>query len=317
MGRTGRMAIVSKDDTELSIVRQCQLLEVSRSSHYHEPKGESKQNLELMAQIDRLHLEHPYFGAVRMAKHLSTDDLVVNVKRIRRLMRKMDISAIYPVPNTSEAYKYHQKYPYLLKGLNIDRNNQVWSMDITYIPMAKGFMYLCAIIDWHSRYLLSWTLSNTMTVDFCLEALQKAVSIYGTPEILNTDQGSQFTSEEFTSAVLNAEIKFSMDGVGRATDNICIERFWHSIKYENIYLNAYDSTLELYKGIHRYVEFYNWERKHQSLGYVTPADVYGAADKLSTYSQQFTKRKKVTKKEKVYNSSNRFDSLINNPPIAV
>lgn len=311
------MALINKDDNALSIVRQCKLLEVSRSSHYHEPKGESKQNLALMEKIDKLHLEHPYFGVVRMAKHLSTEDSTVNVKRIRRLMRKMDISAIYPTPNTSDACRWNKKYPYLLKDLRINRNNMVWSMDITYIPMAKGFMYLCAIIDWHSRYLLSWTLSNTMTVDFCLEALKKAISIYGVPEILNTDQGSQFTSEEFTTAVLGYSIRISMDGVGRATDNICIERFWRSLKYENIYLNAYDSTLDLYKGIHRYVEFYNWERKHQSLEYKTPAVVYGAADKLSTYSQQFTKRKKEPKKEKVYSSSNRFDSLINNSPIAV
>ncbi|WPV66027.1 IS3 family transposase [Chitinophaga sp. LS1] len=311
------MALVSKDDNKLSIVRQCQLLEVSRSSHYHEPKGESKQNLALMEQIDRMHLEHPYFGAERMAKHLSTPEVQVNVKRIRRLMREMDISAIYPVPNTSEACKWHKTYPYLLRNLKIDRNNMVWSMDITYIPMPKGFMYLCAIIDWNSRYLLSWTLSNTMTVEFCLEALEKAISIYGAPEILNTDQGSQFTSEGFTTTVLGAEIRLSMDGIGRATDNIAIERFWRSIKYENIYLNAYDSTLDLYKGIHRYVEFYNWERKHQGLEYKTPAEVYGAADKLSTYSQLSTKRKKEPKKEKVYSSSNRFDSLINNPPIAV
>ncbi|WP_245801792.1 IS3 family transposase [Chitinophaga sancti] len=271
----------------------------------------------LMEQIDRMHLEHPYFGAERMAKQLSTPEAKVNVKRIRRLMRKMDISAIYPAPNTSEGCKWHKKYPYLLRGLKIDRNNMVWSMDITYIPMPKGFMYLCAIIDWNSRYLLSWTLSNTMAVEFCLEALEKAISIYGVPEILNTDQGSQFTSEEFTTAVLDGPIRLSMDGVGRATDNIAIERFWRSIKYENIYLNAYDNTLDLYKGIHRYVEFYNWERKHQGLEYVTPAEVYGAADRLSTYSQLSTKRKKVTKKEKVYSSSNRFDSLINNPPIAV
>lgn len=311
------MALISKDDTELSIVRQCQLLEVSRSSHYHEPKGESERNLALMEKIDRLHLAHPYFGAVRLAKHLSTEDSTVNVKRIRRLMRKMGISAIYPNPNTSEACKWHKKYPYLLRDLKIDRNDMVWSMDITYIPMARGFMYLCAIIDWHSRYLISWTLSNTMTADFCLEALEKAISMYATPEILNTDQGSQFTSEEFITTVLGYDIRISMDGVGRATDNIAIERFWRSLKYENIYLNAYDSTLDLYKGIHRYVEFYNWERKHQGLEYMTPAAVYGAADKLSTYSQQFTKRKKVTKKEKVYSSSNRFDSLINNSPIAV
>jgi putative transposase len=258
----------------LTVSRQCALLDLPRSSYYYEPVGESEQNLALMRRIDELHLDHPYYGVLRMRSELSTVEDPVNEKRIRRLMRKMGIEALYRKPNLSKPCPYSLKYPYLLRGLDICRPNQVWSTDITYIPMQKGFMYLCAIIDWHSRYVLSWKLSNTLTTDFCLEALDEAVATHGVPDIINTDQGSQFTSDDFTGRVRESGIRQSMDGRGRATDNIIIERFWRSLKYEKIYLHGYGSNLELFIGITEYVNFYNEKRKHQSLGYDTPAAVY-------------------------------------------
>jgi putative transposase len=258
----------------ISMSRQCELLGLPRSSYYYEPVGVSEQNLELMRRIDELHLEHPYMGVLKLRSELSTPEVPVNEKRIRRLMRLMGIEALYQKPNLSKPCPYSLKYPYLLRGLDICRPNQVWSTDITYIPMQKGFMYLCAVIDWHSRYLLSWTLSNTLTTDFCLEALDEAVAMHGRPEIINTDQGSQFTSDDFTGRVKELGIRLSMDGRGRATDNIIIERFWRSLKYEKIYLHGYASNLELFIGITEYVNYYNEKRKHQGLGYDTPAAVY-------------------------------------------
>jgi putative transposase len=259
----------------LTLSRQCALLDLPRSSYYYQPVGDSDQNLALMRRIDELHLEHPFYGVLRMRSELSTAEEPVNEKRIRRLMRKMGIEVLYPKPNLSKPCPYSLKYPYLLRGLDICRPNQVWSTDITYIPMQKGFMYLCAIIDWHSRYVLSWTLSNTLTTDFCLEALDEAVAMHGAPDIINTDQGSQFTSDDFTCRVKELGIRQSMDGRGRATDNIIIERFWRSLKYEQIYLHGYASNLGLFIGITEYMNFYNEKRKHQSLDYDTPATVYG------------------------------------------
>lgn len=274
------MALVDKDNKKLSIKRQCALLDLVRSSYYYEPAEETEQNLVLMRQIDELHLKYPFYGVKRMRAALSTDNQPLNEKRIRRLMRKMGIETIYPKRNLSKSCKWDLRFPYLLRGLSIEKPNQVWSIDITYIPMRKGFMYLCAIIDWHTRYLLFWTLSNTLTTDFCIEALEEAIIQHGTPEIINSDQGSQFTSELFIEAVLSKEIKLSMDGKGRATDNIAIERFWRSLKYEDIYLYSYEDNLELYLGISRYIDFYNTERKHQSLGEKTPESVYKSMIKV-------------------------------------
>lgn len=258
----------------IAIIRQCELLDLPRSSYYYEPEPETAQNLGLMRQMDELHLEHPYYGVLRMQAELTSEQAPVNEKRIRRLMRKMGMEALYRKPNLSKPCPAHLKYPYLLRGLAISRPNQVWSMDITYIPMKKGFMYLCAVIDWHSRYLLGWKLSNTLSTDFCIDALEEAVAVHGKPEIVNTDQGSQFTSDAFTGWVKDKEIRLSMDGKGRATDNVMIERFWRSLKYEKIYLHGFSNNLELFLGITEYIHFYNEERKHQSLNYKTPAAIY-------------------------------------------
>ena len=259
---------------QISLLRQCELLDLSRSSYYYEPVPETEQNLALMRCIDELHLEHPYYGVLRMRAELSTDEVPLNEKRIRRLMRKMGIETLYCKPNLSKPCPWNLKYPYLLRGLDICRANQVWSTDITYIPMKKGFMYLCAIIDWHSRYLLGWKLSNTLSTQFCIETLEEAIALHGKPEIVNTDQGRQFTSDAYTSCVLGNGIRLSMDGKGRATDNVMIERFWRSLKYEKIYIHGYDSNLELFLGITEYIHFYNERRKHQSLSEKTPLMIY-------------------------------------------
>lgn len=267
------MGLVNKDST-LSIAHQCRLLGLVRSSYYYEPCRESELNLKLMRQIDELHLRLPFYGVRRITKDLSTDRQPLNEKRIRRLMQLMDLKVLYPKPNLSKPSPWHLKYPYLLRGMQITAPNQVWSMDITYIPMEQGFMYLFGIIDWHSRYLLGWQLSNTLSPGFCIETVQSCVKRYGKPEIINTDQGAQFTCEEFTSMVLGQDIRLSMDGRGRATDNIAIERFWRSLKYEHVYLYGYESTRALTKGLGNYVAFYNEERKHQSLAYKIPKQVY-------------------------------------------
>ena len=212
----------------------------------------------------------------------------MNEKHVRRLMRKMALETVYPKPSLSKPCKWNLRFPYLLRSLCIERPNQVWSTDITYIPMAKGFMYLCAVIDWHSRYILSWTLSNTLTTDFCVEAIKEAIRTHGKPEIINTDQGSQFTSDLFIEAVVGRDIKLSMDGKGRATDNIAIERFWRSLKYENIYLYGYENSLELYLGVAGYIDFYNTERQHQSLGEKTPESVYRAMKQNTKTVTAFT-----------------------------
>lgn len=279
MAKDGRMALVSKE-SNLSIAQQCSLLGLSRSSYYYEPCKESELNLRLMRQIDELHLRLNFYGVRRITRALSTEELPLNEKRIRRLMQLMDLKVLYPKPNRSKPSPWHLKYPYLLRGLQIDAPNQVWSMDITYIPMERGFMYLFGIIDWYSRYLLGWQLSNTLSSGFCIETLQRCLQRYGKPEIINTDQGAQFTSDEFTSMVLGEGIKLSMDGRGRATDNVAIERFWRSLKYERVYLYSYNTTKALARGIDSYIMFYNQERNHQSMTYQTPEHVYKTGKKI-------------------------------------
>lgn len=259
---------------KLSISRQCELIGLCRSTFYYEPAQESQRNLELMRLIDKKYIQHPFFGSRRMADWLTektTED--VNRKRVQRLMRLMGLEAIYPKPRTSEARKEHKKYPYLLRDMEIVRPNHVWSADITYIPLKMGFMYLVAIMDWYSRYVLSWRLSNTMDSSFCLEALNAALKV-ACPDIFNSDQGVQFTCTQHTGRLEEMGIQISMDGRGRAFDNIFIERLWRTLKYEDIYIRNYEAVPELYRGIQKYFGFYNTERPHQSLSKQTPLAVY-------------------------------------------
>ena len=273
MSRPGRLAVINRAHSKLSLVRQCSLLSISRSSVYYQPAPASPEDLELMALLDRQYLKTPFYGSRKMIAWLRTQGHQVNRKRVQRLMRLMGLETIYRRPNTSKPSLEHRVYPYLLKGLGINRVNQVWAADITYIPMARGFLYLVAIMDWHSRYVLAWRLSNTMDVDFCVEALEEALS-QGKPDIFNTDQGSQFTSAAFTDRLLEQGIGISMDGKGRYLDNIFVERLWRSIKYEEVYLKAYQNGIEARTGIGAYLDFYNQERPHQALGYRTPGQVF-------------------------------------------
>ena len=273
MSRSQRLEMIDRGRPELSLVRQCSLLGISRSSLYYQPVPTSEEDLELMALVDRQYLKTPFYGSRKMAAWLRSQGHQINRKRVRRLMRVMGLEAIYRRPKTSQPTPERQVYPYLLRGIEIKRVNQVWTADITYIPMARGFLYLVAIMDWHSRYVLAWRLSNTMEVGFCLEALEEALS-QGRPEIFNTDQGSQFTSDAFTGMLLEQGIQVSMDGKGRYTDNIFVERLWRSIKYEEVYLKAYQNGREARAGIGTYLDFYNQERPHQALGYRTPAEVF-------------------------------------------
>ena len=248
---------------------------LNRSTLYFQPAGESDYNLELMRLIDRQYTETPFYGWPRITAWLQRQGHQVNHKRVRRLMQVMGLQAIYPKPNTSKPVPGHKVFPYLLRGLKITRPNQVWSTDITYVPMQRGFMYLVAVIDWYSRYILSWQLSNTLDGQFCLVALRQALQ-QGTPDIFNTDQGAQFTARAFTDTLQAAGALVSMDGRGRALDNIFIERFWRTVKYEHIYLMNYAWVPELEAGLHNYFPFYNHERLHQSLGYCTPAEIHYA-----------------------------------------
>ena len=270
----GRQHLVEPGHLQLSISRQCELLSISRSGYYYQPVGETAQNLALMERIDKLFMARPEMGVRRMQQELTTDCEPLNIKRIRRLMRLMGLEAVGPKPNLSKPQPGHSIYPYLLRGVSIERANQVWSTDITYVPMATGFLYLCAVIDWHSRYILSWRLSNTLLADFCIDALREALTKWGKPEIFNTDQGSQFTSHSFINPLIDKGVKISMDSKGRALDNIFIERFWRTIKYEHLYLRAYADGRSLQHGLTDYFRFYNQERKHQSLGYQTPSQWY-------------------------------------------
>lgn len=255
--------------------RQCELLDVNRSMLYYEPATESELNLQLMRKIDEVHLEHPFMGVGMMTDVINRERAEpINHKRIRRLMKKMDVIAVYPKPRTSAPAKGHKIYPYLLRDREIKAANEVWCADITYLPLARGYLYLVAIMDWYSRFVLSWKLSNTMETDFCLEALSEATRVWGKAEIFNTDQGSQFTANSFTQAVQQAGMKMSMDGRGRWIDNRFIERLWRSLKYEEIYLHGYETCLELEKGTGRWFDFYCHDRPHKALNKATPYEAY-------------------------------------------
>ncbi len=258
---------------QISISRQCELLGISRGSYYYEAVGESDENLHYMRLIDEQYLRTPFYGVPKMTEYLRSLKYQVNPKRVRRLMRKMGIEAIYCKPNLSKANKEHKIYPYLLRGLKIDHKDQVWSSDITYLPMVRGYLYLVAIIDIYSRCVLSWELSNSLENSFCIRALNKALEI-GKPEIFNTDQGSQFTSSNYTGILEDNQVRISMDGKGRALDNIFIERLWRSLKYEDIYLKSYETGKALYSGLQNYFMFYNFERIHQGLQYRKPGEIY-------------------------------------------
>ncbi len=276
--------MIESDHPTLSIRRQCQLIGLHRGTYYSEPSGETALNLKLMRRIDEQYLKTPFYGIRRMTAQLQREGHEVNHKRIARLMRHMGIQAIFPRKRLSQPGEGHTIYPYLLRGVKIERTDQVWSIDITYVPMVQGFMYLVAIIDWYSRYVLAWRLSNTLETAFCLDTLNEVLAL-GQPEIFNTDQGSQFTSNDFTHCLLEAEVRISMDGRGRALDNIFVERLWRSVKYEDIYLKNYETVPALKKGMCDYFRFYNHERLHQSLGYRTPAEIYFGT-LLSVNSQQ-------------------------------
>lgn len=271
-----RQQMVDKHYPVLSVSKQCDLLEIHRSGLYYSPVAERMENLMLMRLIDEQYYKTPFYGLRKVTAWLQSQGHKVNKKRVKRLMDLIGWQTIFRKPRTTIAAQNHKVYPYLLKNLPIERANQVWAMDISYVPMKTGFMYLTAIIDLHSRYVVQWSLSNTMTAEWCAEVLKEAIAGHGTPAIFNTDQGSQFTSEVFTKVLLEHNIQISMDGKGRAIDNIFIERLWRSVKYEDIYLKCYEDGLTLYQGMKAYFKFYNQERLHQSLDYETPAMRYGA-----------------------------------------
>ena len=265
--------MIEPSHPSLSIRRQCELLELNRASYYYEPVGESPLNLMLMRWIDEQYLKTPFYGSRKMTEQLQRTGYNVNRKRVQRLMQLMGLRAVAPTPKTSLKHSEHKIYPYLLRDVAIERVNQVWSADITYIPMAQGFLYLVAILDWHSRYVLAWQISNSLDVNFCLTALEQALA-RTKPDIFNTDQGPQFTAQRFTQRLAQAEVKISMDGRGRVFDNIFIERLWRTVKYEHIYLYAYQTGRELQAGLATYFDFYNYHRLHQALAYRTPAELF-------------------------------------------
>jgi len=277
MTPSARLSLVDRGDGELSIVAQCRMLKVARSTLYWRPAAASEDDLRLMRLIDEQYLTAPFYGSRRMVAVLRRDGWTVNRKRVRRLMRLMGIEAIYQKPNTSRPHPDHKVYPYLLRGLAIDRPNQVWCADITYIPLAKGFVYLVAVMDWFSRRVLAWRVSIGMETGFCVEALQEAMDLYGAPEIFNTDQGVQFTSASFSDELAGRGVRISMDGKGRFLDNIFIERLWRSLKYEEVFIKAYGSVREARGGIGVWLIFYNDVRLHQALGYRTPREMFEAA----------------------------------------
>ena len=264
----------------MSVRQQCELLGLNRSTAYYAPAEETEENLWLMRRIDEQYLRTPFYGSRRMTVWLTQQGLAVNRKRVQRLMRLMDIEAVYPRPRTTESAAEHRKFPYLLRDRPITRPDEVWAADITYIPMASGYMYLVAIIDWYSRYVLSWRLSNSLESSFCVEVLEEALS-QRRPEIFNTDQGVQFTSRVFTGRLEAAGVSISMDGKGRALDNVFIERLWWSVKYEHVYLHDHSTVRSLQRGLGTYLEYFNRERPHQSLSYHTPWDVYRGAKVVS------------------------------------
>ena len=270
-----RKLLIAPTHANLSIRQQCELLSVNRSSLYYKEEEESNYNLFLMNLIDEEYTRHPFIGIIKMTKYLEDLGYKVNEKRVRRLTRLMGILAIYPrKKNLSKANLEHKIYPYLLKDLVITRPNQVWSTDITYIKLMHGFIYLVAVLDWHSRFVLSWRVSNTLDTGFCIEALEEAIALYSKADIFNTDQGSQFTSNDFTKILLDNGMKISMDGRGRVFDNIFTERLWRSVKYEEVFINAYSAISEAKDRLGKYFYFYDYERHHQALNYKKPSEVY-------------------------------------------
>lgn len=266
--------MIESDHPVLSIGKQCALLSISRSSFYYAPKGETETNLALMRRIDVQFLETPFFGVRQMTWHLRNEGHLVNEKRVRRLMRLMGLMPIYQKPNTSRPAKGHKIWPYLLKGLRVERPNQAWAADITYLPMRRGFLYLVAIMDWNTRKVPAWRISNTLEADFCIEALNEAVHKFGPPDIMNTDQGSQFTSFAWTDRLRQMGVRISMDGKGRFLDNIFVERLWRSLKYECVYLHAWETGSQARAGVREWVKFYNNQRPHSALGGKPPAVIY-------------------------------------------
>lgn len=258
----------------LSMTRQCELLSIHRSGLYYCPCEESEENLFLMRLLDEQYLETPFYGIRKNTWWLRREGFNINVKRVKRLMDLMGWQTLYRKRNLSKANKEHKVYPYLLRGFQVTDRNQVWAIDITYVPMKRGFMYLCAIIDLHTRYVINWSISNTMTAQWVRTVIQEAISMHGKPLIMNSDQGSQFTSDEYITLLEDAGIKISMDGKGRAIDNIFIERLWRSVKYECVYLHAFEDGVQLYDGLKKYFHFYNHQRIHQSLKYLKPAELY-------------------------------------------
>ena len=266
--------MIDATDPKLSVFRQCRLLRLNRSTYYYKKKPVKPEDLKLMRLIDEQYLKTPSWGSRSMRNHLRRLGYKINRKRVQRLMRLMGLEAIYPKPRTSRPHPAHKVYPYLLRNMVVERPNQVWAADITYIPMNRGFMYLVAVMDWHSRKILSWRISNTLDTDFCVEAVEEALSRYGVPEIFNTDQGAQFTSNEFTSLLKSHKVQISMDGRGRVQDNIFIERLWWTLKYQYLYLWSFNDGAELRQGLSQWFEFYNAERSHQALDNLTPDEVY-------------------------------------------
>jgi putative transposase len=306
MSRGERKAMIALDRPGLSLSRQCRLLSIGRSSFYYAPRGESAENLALMRRIDELFLKCPFFGSRQMARQLRRAGVFAGRHRIRRLMRLMGLAAIYQAPRTSTPHPAHRIYPYLLRDVTVDRADQVWCADITYIPVRRGFLYLVAIMDWATRHVLAWRLSNTMDAGFCIEALNEALAKYGRPEIFNTDQGSQFTSFDFTGVLKKAEIAISMDGRGRCLDNIFIERLWRSLKYEAVYLHELTDGFVAERVIGAWIDFYNTERPHSALDGMTPEEAYSAhrpvdmmdkAGALPTYPQAQQQQKAFNMKE--------------------
>jgi putative transposase len=259
---------------DLPITRQAQLLELSRSAVYYQPRPTPDADLALMRRIDALHLDHPFAGARMLRDMLRQDGYLVGRKHVATLMRIMGIEALYRRANTSRRHPAHRIYPYLLRGLDIDRPNQVWAMDITYLPMQRGFVYLAVVLDWATRRILAWRLSNSLTADFCVEALEEALTRYGVPEIMNTDQGSQFTGSEFIATLTKHDIRISMDGKGCWRDNVFVERLWKTVKYEEVYLHAYDTVSAAKDSLTQYVSFYNSRRPHSALNRQTPDTAY-------------------------------------------
>ena len=280
--------MIERVNPTLSIPRQCRLLSVGHSSFYYATKGESEANLALMRRLDALFLKYPFFGSRQMVRRLRRDGLRVGRHRVRRLMRLMGLEAIYQAPRTSDPHPQHRIYPYLLRNLEVTRPNHVWCADITYIPVQRGFLYLVAIMDWATRHVLAWRLSNSMDTGFCIEALNEALSNYGKPQIFNTDQGSQFTSLAFTGALKDIGIRISMDGRGRFMDNIFIERLWRSLKYEAVYLHELTDGFRAERVIAEWIGFYNTERPHSALAGQTPAEAYGAGQPVDMMDKACT-----------------------------